>query len=229
MPIRLLNRPIKHLTPRYVINRVAEIIYHASYPDHPWLTSSANKILADYLRSADVGLEFGSGRSTVWFARHVAHLTSVEHNAVWHSKVVGLLVKNNLSNANVLLFGTGNQSITRPEDSPYVKVTERFADESLDFVLVDGIYRDVCTNAALYKLKPGGLLIFDNANLYLPCRSISPNSRSLTQGAASPEWATFLQRVKEWRCIWTTNGVSDTALFIKPCDSSALTRIITPR
>ena len=56
-------------------------------PDYPWLTNDANDILACYLKQTDVGLEFGSGRSTLWFAKHTHYITSVEHDRGWYERV----------------------------------------------------------------------------------------------------------------------------------------------
>ena len=78
-------RPFRHLTPRYIWNRTALIVYERANPGQPWLTPDMIKILDSWLCPADVGLEFGSGRSTSWFAARVKHLTSVEHNPEWYS------------------------------------------------------------------------------------------------------------------------------------------------
>ncbi len=43
--------------------------------------------MASWVRPEDVGLEWGSGRSTVWFAKRVAEITSVEHDPKWASIV----------------------------------------------------------------------------------------------------------------------------------------------
>ena len=56
---------------------------------------------------------------------------------------------------------------TRPVYEPlprYVAVFNEFEDGSLDFVVVDGHYRQACILAALPKLKVGGLLMLDNSN-----------------------------------------------------------------
>jgi hypothetical protein len=46
----------------------------------------------------------------------------------------------------------------------YVVVFEELQDGSLDFVVVDGHYRQACIRAAIPKLKMGGLLLLDNSN-----------------------------------------------------------------
>ena len=81
-----------------------EILYQRRHPDHPWLTKSANSILSSYLKDSDIGLEFGSGRSTLWFAQRVSALTSVEHDPLWYSKVSEMLKGNGISNVTQLLF-----------------------------------------------------------------------------------------------------------------------------
>ena len=47
--------------------------------------------------------------------------------------------------------------------SAYVHEFDRFADRSLDFVLIDGMYRGHCAIRAMSKVKPGGLIVIDNA------------------------------------------------------------------
>jgi hypothetical protein len=61
-------------------------------------------------------------------------------------------------------------------------------------------------------LKVGGLLIVDNAERYLPHSRRTPES---LKGPVRPEWREFLARVADWRPVWTTNGVTCTALWIK--------------
>lgn len=80
-------RSFRHWTPRYIWNRLALMADERRHPDAPWLTRTMVEILETWLRPGDVGLEFGSGRSTIWFARRVGHLTSVEHHPGWYAKV----------------------------------------------------------------------------------------------------------------------------------------------
>ncbi len=212
-------RPWRHLTPRYIYNRIQEKRYRRTHPNLPWLTPVANQILATYLKKTDCGLEFGSGRSTLWLASRVQHLTSVEHQRAWYEKVAAQLKAANLTQVDYYLHEKEAPDEAAQMHSDYVLVATAFADESLDFVLVDGIYRSACACQSLGKLRPGGMLILDNANWYLPCHSYAPNSRTVEQGPVSPLWQEFLQQVEDWRRIWTSNGVSDTAFFFKPCRS----------
>jgi hypothetical protein len=60
--------------------------------------------------------------------------------------------------------------------------------------------------------------IVDNCNWYLPTpkHSVSPFSRKPEQGPYTPKWAVFLDSVRGWRRVWTTNGVTDTGFWVKP-------------
>jgi len=187
------------------------------HPDWPWLTAASIQILSSWLRPTDIGFEWGSGRSTLWFARRIRKLISVEHDPKWYNKISHVLREDNITNVEYYLMECDEQ-VEDPVHSPYVKIVDNFADFSFDFVLVDGILRAHCTLAALPKIRPGGILIIDNANRYFPSNSVSPGSRKPTEGPASEEWAIVAKRLEDWRCIWTTNGVTDTALYLKPCD-----------
>jgi predicted O-methyltransferase YrrM len=207
-------RSVRHWTPRYIVDRAVNIAYGRIHADLPWLTPRANEVLGTLLRPTDHGLEFGSGRSTIWLARHVSRLTSVEHNEKWHAKVVAELKERGLHNADCLFFPAAGPAGGEP--SEYARVALRFADDSLDFVLVDGIHRDRCAQLALPKVRSGGLFIVDNVNWFLPSSSRSPNSRRTRDGADGAVWSQVLPTLQNWRRIWTSSGVTDTAIFFKP-------------
>lgn len=208
-------RSFRHWSTRYIFDRIREIIYHTTHPAYPWLTKEANSILLSHLKKSDTGLEFGSGRSTLWFARRIAILTSVEHDQRWYKRTSKVIKEKNIFNVNYLLFEE-NRDEEDGEGTKYVGVAERFSKDSLDFVLIDGLYRSACANAVLDKIHTGSLLIIDNVNWYLPSASISPSSRTFAQGPTSELWQKFLEAVRDWQCIWTSSGVTDTAIYIKP-------------
>jgi predicted O-methyltransferase YrrM len=174
--------------------------------------------LTDYLKDTDIGLEFGSGRSTLWFSKKVSGLISVEHDRAWYEKVSNRLTENKITNCSYR-FCPPEPGSTHEEDKPdsaYVRVAKEITNGTLDFALVDGIYRSACAIAVIEKLRPGGMLIVDNVNWYLPNSSYAPASRSLRDGPVSDAWARFQTAVEGWRRIWTSDGVSDTAFFFKP-------------
>lgn len=194
----------KHWTPRYVVDRVAAYVFQKLNPDAPWLTPQAISILDSWLQPCDVGLEWGAGRSTLWIGKRVARLDSVECDPRWH-KYVSERAPPSVTCHFFPYFPGEDPS------QPYVRFADSFADQSLDFVLVDGIGRAHCAAVALRKLKPGGLLIIDNANWFIPHETRSP-----TTPQESPTWNGIIAVLSRWRCIWTSNGVNDTGFWVKP-------------
>lgn len=213
------QRTYSHLTPQYVFHRTRQMLYERAHPDDPWLTPAAIKLVATLLRPVDRGAEFGSGRSTLWFAARVAALTSVEHDERWYKAVGTRLSDSGLGNVEYVL-APEDQPKERGGDSSYARTALSFPDAALDFALVDGHYRDYSAKFVMPKIRPGGMLIIDNVNWYLPCRSKAPNSRTTALGPANPVWASVWRELAEWRTIWTSSGVWDTAIFIKPGERS---------
>lgn len=203
-----------HWTPSYIIARGREMLSHFLRPGRPWLTQEANSILENLLRPGDIGVEFGSGRSTLWFAKRVAKLYSIEHDREWHAKVSAMLRAEAVLNVNYSLCA---DSLTPSYGLPgYVSVLSGLPPATVDFVLVDGLFRDVCALSALEYLRPGGVLIVDNVNWFLPSASNSPDSVGPGESPRSDLWRKFFKDVKGWRVVWTSNGVSDTAFYFKP-------------
>ena len=208
-------RPVGHLSGRYLYDRLRLELWQRQHPDVPWLTPAAVEFLTEWICPTDVVLEWGSGRSTVWFSRYAARVVSVEHDSTWFARVASQLELDGRPVVEQIL-AADSPAREHYDDSAYVSAGDRLADRSVDIALVDGIFRDTCALAAAGKVRPGGLLIVDNANWYLPTVSRSPASRSLATGAGSAGWVEFLQVVESWRCYWTSSGVTDTAVYFAP-------------
>jgi len=162
-----------------------------------------------------VGIEFGAGGSTAWFSQRVAHVYSVDAFRHWHDALAERLAQQGVGNVDLVLACAeelGYESAAHRD--AYVNAHPQLGPESVDFVFVDGEYRDDAALRGLKLLRPGGLFVLDNANAYLR----SPVSRSPWQvhKPASAKWAQFQGEVDDWDHTWTTNGVWDTAIWIKP-------------
>lgn len=208
-------KTLRHWTPRYVYSRVRQIAYERLHPDDPWLTPTAIDIVAEWLRPDDRGVEWGSGRSTLWLAPRVGHLTSIEHNAAWHAQVKIRLAEGGHDHVDHH-HAEVPQTNSPHADHGYIQIAAALPDASLDFALVDGVLRDHCAELALRLLRPGALLIIDNANAYLPHDSAIPGARGADAAPKSEVWDRVNATLAGWRRIWTTNGVWDTAFFVKP-------------
>lgn len=163
MRLRNLFRPL------YIAGRIQNWLYERRHPDHPWLAPRAIEWIEANLRSDMTGFEWGSGRSTLWLARRLVSLTSIESDAVWFHQVSRRIREAGCTNVelrHILLEHAEADTYANGYDElpVYVRAIEGMADNSLDFVLVDGWYRPVCGRAALRKLKPGGILVIDNTD-----------------------------------------------------------------
>ncbi len=209
-------RSLRHWTPTYIVNRYKYFCYFRKRQDAPWLCPSVIGVLETYFRPDDVGIEFGSGRSTLWFAKQVAHVTSVESSPEWADRVVKTLEENGYS-SKVDMHLHSIQPVVEGDRTtyPYVQVAESLPDASLDFALVDGIdLRGQCVLAVIPKLRSGGLLIIDNIERYIPNSSIGPEA--IKEGYADEYWQEFGEKTKDWRYMWFGSGVTDTVLYFKP-------------
>jgi predicted O-methyltransferase YrrM len=217
----MVTSRFSHWTSTYLADRLKQVAYQLRHPDAPWIAAPMIELLEQLLQRTDRGLEWGSGRSTLWFARRVDGLISIEDNALWAGKVDSMLTAQGLR-ARVDLRLVPIEDGNRSAGSAYVTSATAIAPESLDFVLVDGDLRDHCATVAITRLKPGGLLIVDNIERYIPRKgpTRAPNARREEDGFASPEWRHWANDVSDWRSVWTTDGVSDTALWLKSCPGS---------
>jgi predicted O-methyltransferase YrrM len=206
--------------PRYLIDRITvRRAFKRQTEIAPWITADALQILEGLLQPDDVGVEFGSGGSTTWFAARVGHLHSVEANPRWHADVESRIADGRVQNVSYhLAAGIASDHGTPQARDSYVNFAPDLEPESQDFVFIDGEYRDECALRALDLVRPGGAIILDNANTYLPNASRSPWK---VDGPATGLWQEFVERTAGWRSMWTTNGVWDTAFWIRPGSSDA--------
>jgi len=205
----------RHWTFRYLFNRFKLFLFERKNPNFPWLTKTAIKFLNDFLKPSDTGVEFGSGRSTLWLASRVKHITSIEHYEGWYHKVKDSLLSSKIENVTLIFIDREKGFEEEQQNSKYAKALDNFADNSLDFVLVDGIFRSSCAYKAIDKVRPGGIIIVDNVERYIVMETFSPEAIK-NHNEMSATWVAFQHKIKDWRMFHTSNGVTDTTFFFKP-------------
>lgn len=116
--------------------------------------------------------EYGSGASTVWLARRCNAVYSVEHDPDWIDTARRLCS----ANANVdLSFVPATPVLAdtrcRSERSGWTHLSfDRYVESiraypfDFDLIVIDGRCRAECLPEAERKLKPGGLILFDDSN-----------------------------------------------------------------
>ena len=192
----------KHWTSKYIYNRIKNYIYFFSNKNVPWLSKECNKFLNVKLNKEMVCLEFGSGNSSLWIANRVKYLTSIEHNFEWFKKI-----DNNSKQIK-------NFKILYLEGNKYRDYSDsNIDDNSIDFCLVDGLYRDEISLKILNKLKPGGIIIIDDVQRYLPSNNTLSPAKNL---GYTENWGQFKEITQKWQRIYFSDGVSDQLAIIKP-------------
>lgn len=154
------------------LRRIWYFVYERTHGTEPFLAPGAIRFLDSALPRDGVGLEWGSGRSTQWFAKRLRRVVAVEHDPVWYEQLQQQFKQLGIDNVDYRLVPLDHspEEPTRPVYDPvprYVALADEFPDASFDFIEIDGHYRQACVIPALAKLKPGGLLLVDDTN-WLP-------------------------------------------------------------
>lgn len=204
----------------YIISSLRQLNFERNHPRYPWITVDMIMILENFLRPSDVGFEFGSGNSTVWFGLNTKQITSVEHNGEWYNRVQLMIKKYRLAKKATVKLVKNVDEVMWSGESNYIEPIMSIKNESLDYCFVDGIFRDECILQSIPKLKHGGLLIVDNVDNYFPKNKISISVRykrdNFSKTVSAQKMKKIFEILNSWRCIWTTCGIQDTALWIKP-------------
>lgn len=106
---------------------------------YPWYTRPALEFLEKRILTRKRVFEYGTGDSTKWYRERGAVVYGVDNNRDYLSE--GVQFKTTESEYTKAIFS---------HSLPF------------DIVVIDGEWRDECTQYALENLKDGGLLIIDN-------------------------------------------------------------------
>lgn len=191
-----------HRTPGYIANRLRLMARQKRRPHEPWWTQGAIDLVDRWLTKDDIVVEFGSGRSTAWLAQRVKQVVSIEHHEEWHNKVTQDLAPH--KNAEVRLIA----------DDP--EVYARAADDlsRVTLVINDGRHRDACMRWAFDRVAPGGGILLDDSERYLPYPT--PHTKpSVPTTERFPGWAELDEQLRGWRSMTYSDGVSDTTLLVR--------------
>lgn len=115
---------------------------------YPWYTEECLK----WLKTIDVSkwriFEYGAGISTFWWKFNAKSVHSVDSNHEWAANV-------------------GAMFTIDPE--VYVRSIEKCEPGPFDIIVIDGTWRDECTQFALDNIREGGYIIADNYHQESAC------------------------------------------------------------
>lgn len=127
----------------------------------PWMNFSVVAFLQDRLTKELELFEFGSGHSTLFFARLVKNVTSVECDEAWFKILKAKLP----ANAELWLEPANT-------DAGYCRAVHRQG-RKYDVVIVDGTDRVNCLKQGLEALSDRGVMILDDSRREIYAEGIS--------------------------------------------------------
>lgn len=117
----------------------------------PWVTYSFIDFIKERLHKDLTVFEYGSGNSTLFYAKNVKKVVSVEHDEDWYKKIVN----EKAPNAEMIF----TKLTTGGEYSQKAKLLN----EKFDLIIVDGRDRVNCCKHSVDALSERGVLILDDS------------------------------------------------------------------
>ena len=134
----------------------------------PWFSYAAIDFLDTFVKPQMKVCEYGSGGSTLFFARRAASVFSIEDNPKWYELVSKRLKEQGVENVTLKLCPFDFKTPAGFEQSEYLNA---MPDESFDIIVIDGSeewtqVRPVCFEKAQSHIRPGGAIIVDDSWRY---------------------------------------------------------------
>lgn len=122
----------------------------------PWYTYPAIEYLNNFDFSQKSIFEYGSGNSSIYWAKKAKDVTSVEHDKVWYEKIKPRLAPN-----QILLLKNNDESYEN---------SISLLNKKYDVVIIDGIRRRECARKVKEFINKdsneGFMIILDNSDWY---------------------------------------------------------------
>jgi SAM-dependent methyltransferase len=166
---RVLGNLILH--PQYISRCLAHNVINGKTPldlEIPWFSYAAIDFLEDFVRRDMSVFEYGSGGSTIFFAKRASRVISVEDNPKWFEWVSRRVEQQGLGNVTLRLYEFNFKDPVGFEHSDYLHA---IPDDKFDIIVVDGSeewtqVRPICFEMAESRVKDGGIIIVDDSWRY---------------------------------------------------------------
>lgn len=166
---RVITNLITH--PQYIPRCVTHNVINGKTPldlEIPWFSYAAIDFLNGFLDKQMSVCEFGSGGSTLFFARRVKSVVSIEDNPRWYELVSRRLDEKSVRNVRLRLYPFDFKNPVGFENSAYLNA---LPNEKFDVIVVDGSeewhqVRPVCFERAERHIKEGGIIVVDDSWRY---------------------------------------------------------------
>lgn len=119
---------------------------------NPWLGKSIIDLIVKRLNKAMRVFEWGMGNSTLFWSQYVGEVVSIESDMKWYQKMCGIIPENVLPKYCELEY-----------NGEYCRQILN-ADGEFDIIFIDGRDRVRCSYNSVAKLKPDGVIIWDDTD-----------------------------------------------------------------
>ncbi len=118
----------------------------------PWCTYSFTEFIKTRLDKKMEVFEYGSGYSSIFYAKRVKNLVTVEYNKDWVAKIKSLLPSNTQLIFEELDYGGKYCNVINKTEKKY------------DLVIIDGRDRVNCIMHSVNHVKVNGLIVLDDSD-----------------------------------------------------------------
>lgn len=187
-------------------------LYRRFHPEDPFYVPAAIRRIESLLGADSKVFEWGSGASTLWYARHAGSVVSVEHDKGWYERGLASLQENGLENVDLLFqpptdlrqvdaevdlqdFDIRDHPSIKPGFNSYARKIDDYPDSCFDCIAIDGRARVDCLAGVLPKLADGGFIVLDDSH--------------------RPKYRKFFNVLSEWHADRFDFGLLQTTVFSK--------------
>jgi hypothetical protein len=118
----------------------------------PWLCYAAIWMLEPRIKPSFRVFEYGSGNSTLWWAKRAQHVVSCEHNSSWYEKMKDQMPQNVAYIHRELKHGGAYCREINEHPGPF------------EVIVIDGRDRVNCARQCIGKLAADGVIVWDNTD-----------------------------------------------------------------
>lgn len=136
----------------------------------PWFSFSAIRYLERKLTGSEVVYEYGGGGSTLFFARRVRRVVTVENDQEWLDELDGRLAARGLKNVELI---HASADFSDPASFAESDFALALPSDPADVVLIDSYdvspphpLRPKLFPYAEERVKPGGMVVLDDSSRY---------------------------------------------------------------
>jgi predicted O-methyltransferase YrrM len=159
------------LNPQYLPRAIRDNLVNGATPLElglPWFSYAAIDFLAKHLKPEMNVCEYGSGGSTIFFAKRTQSVFSIEDNEKWFEWVSQRIEQLELRNVQMKLCPFDFKNPESFENSSYLHA---LPDRKFDVVVIDGSeewnqVRPTCFEHAEPFIAVGGLIVVDDSWRY---------------------------------------------------------------